>query len=289
MRKILITGATGVVGKGTIEHLLKKGFPASQIVGLARNAEKAEELLAKGIEIRIGDYFDYNSLLRAFEGIDKVMLISAHSFTDRFTQHYNAITAARQAGVKHIVYMSIMRKEGSGFIMPEVTESDIFSEQTLRASGVDYTLLFHPPFTEVLPFYYGFKPYQNGLKLPEGKGKMAPTTRDELAEAHAVILSQPGHENKTYTLSGNEAISFADIAQILSDVKGEPVPYTIITAQEYNDLRSAEGIPAHLTGFVTDWVVAINSGEYDYQPGDLERLLGRKTATFREFIERSQV
>lgn len=241
--------------------------------------------MEKGIEIRIGDYFDYDSLLQAFKGIDKVMLISAHAFTDRITQHYNAITAARQVGVKHIVYMSIMRKAGSGLVMPEVTESDIFSEQTLKASGLDYTILFHPPFTDVLSFYYGLKPYENGFKLPDGKGKMAPATRDELAEAHAVVLSQPDHENKTYILSGSEAVSFADIAQILAEVKGEPVPYTTITAQAYNELRASEGIPAHLTGFVTDWVIAINSGEYAEQPGDLERLLGRKTRTFREFVE----
>jgi uncharacterized protein YbjT (DUF2867 family) len=73
--KILITGATGVVGKATIEHLLKKDVPASQIIGLARSSEKAEELLKKGVEIRNGDYFDYDSLLRAFVGVDKVMLI----------------------------------------------------------------------------------------------------------------------------------------------------------------------------------------------------------------------
>src|SRR5690606_29886212 len=105
---------------------LKKGVPAKQIIGLSRKKEGTEALTAQGVEVRFGDYFDYESLLRAFEGVDKVMLTSAVAFTDRFTQHYNAITAARQAGVKHVVYMAIMRKEGSGRIMPEVTKSDLF-------------------------------------------------------------------------------------------------------------------------------------------------------------------
>lgn len=284
MAKILVTGVTGVVGKGTVEHLLKKGVPASQIVGLSRKKEEIEDLAAKGIEVRFGDYFDYDSLLRAFEGIDKVMLTSTIAFTDRFTQHYNAITAARQAGVKHVVYMSIMRKEGSGRIMPGITESDLFTEQVLRSSGLDYTILYHPPFTDLLSAYYGPDPYENGIKVPANNGKMAPATRDELAEAHAEILSAPGHENKTYSLGGSDAVSFADIAKILAAIKGQPVPFTTIAAEEYIDMKVTQGFPRNVAEFITNWVVAIEEGEFTYQSGDMERLLGRKTKTFREHI-----
>ena len=174
MIKTLVTGATGVMGKSTIKHLLKKGVPASQVIGLARNKEKLKDLAAKGVEIREGDYFDYDSLLRAFEGVEKIMLTSAIAFTDRSTQHYNVITAARQMGVKHVVYMSIMRKEGSGRIMSEVTESDLFTEQVLKSSGLDYTILYHPPFADLLSAYYGPNPYENGINVPANNGKMAP-------------------------------------------------------------------------------------------------------------------
>lgn len=285
MTKILVTGATGVVGKSTVEHLLKKGVPASHIIGLSRKKENLEDLTAKGVEVRVGDYFDYNSLLRAFEGVDKVMLTSAIAFTDRSTQHYNAITAARQAGVKHVVYMSIMRKEGSGRIMPEVTESDLFTEQVLKSSGLDYTILYHPPFADLLSSYYGPNPYENGIKIPANHGKMAPATRDELAEAHAEILSTPGHENKTYSLGGSYSISFSDIAKILSEIKGQPVSFTAITAEEYIDGIVAQGVARHVAEFITSWVLAIEGGEFEYQSGDLERLLGRKTKTFRELME----
>lgn len=285
MTKILVTGATGVVGKSTVEHLLKKGFPASQIIALSRKKENLENIAAKGVEVREGDYFDYNSLLRAFKGVDKIMLTSAIAFTDRSTQHYNVITAARQARVKHVVYMSIMRREGSRRIMPEITESDLFTEQVLKSSGLAYTIVYHPPFMDTLPFFYGSNPFENGIRISAKNGKMAPATRDELAEAHSEILSTPGHENKTYSLSGSYSISFSDIAKILSEIKGQPVYFTTTTAEEYIEGIVSQGVARHVAEFITSWVVAIEAGEFVYQSGDLERLLGRKTKSFKEYME----
>lgn len=285
MSKILVTGVTGVIGKGTVEHLLKKGVPASEIIGLSRKKEALTDLIAKGIEVRLGDYLDYDSLLQAFKGVDKVMLTSTVAFTDRFTQHYNVITTARQAGVKHVVYMPVIRKVGSGRIMPEITESDIFTEQVLKSSGLDYTIVYHPPFTDVLSIYYDPHPYENGIKIPAANGKMVPATRDELAEAHAEILSAPGHEKKTYSLGGSDAISFADIAKILAEVKGKHVPFSTITAEEYIDGMVAKGTPNKVAEFLTSWVVAIEEGEFEHHSGDLERLLGRKPKTFKEYID----
>jgi NAD(P)H dehydrogenase (quinone) len=200
MSKILVTGITGNIGKSTVEHLLRKGVPPSDIIGLLRKNDGIADLISKGVEVRIGDYLDYDSLLQAFNGVDKVMLTSAVAFSDRFTQHYNVITAARQARVKHVLCMSIMRKEGSSRMMPEITESDLFTEQVLKSSGLDYTIIYHPPFTDVLSIYYDSDPYQNGIRVPASHGKMAPATRDELAEAHAEILSTSGHEKKIYSL-----------------------------------------------------------------------------------------
>jgi len=284
MTKILVTGVTGVVGKGTVEHLIKKGVPENQIIGLSRKKEGIEELAAKGVEVRFGDYFNYDSLIQAFAGIDKLMLTSTVAFTDRFTQHYNAITAARQAGVKHIVYMSIMRKEGSGRTMPEITESDLFTEQLLKSSGLDYTILYHPPFMDLLSFYYGSNPYENGIKVPASNGKMAPATRDEISEAHAEILSTQGHENKSYSLSGSDSVSFSDIAKILEELTGQTVDFTNITSEDYINLIVAQGPPRHVAEFITSWIVAIQEGEFENQSGDLEGFLGRKSQTFREYI-----
>ena len=116
MSKILVTGASGQIGRKTLQRLLERRS-ASELVGFARDPSKAGDLAAAGIEIRAGDYFDYASLLRAFDGIEKVLLVSAHGFTDRNTQHYNVITAAREAGVEHVLYTPIIRKDGSEFVM----------------------------------------------------------------------------------------------------------------------------------------------------------------------------
>jgi NAD(P)H dehydrogenase (quinone) len=284
MSKILVTGATGMLGRKVIKHLLKR-ISANQIVALVRDAEKGIDLSEKGVEVRVADYFNYDALLKAFEGVEKVLLIGSHSFTDRFTQHYNIITAARQAGVKHVVYNSIMRKNR---LFPDISDSDIFSEQTLKASGLTYTILRQTPFAEVLHFYYGFTPYEKGFRLTKGNGKMAPVTRDDLAEAEAVVLMTEGHENKSYDLTGSEAISFADIAKILEDVKGLPVPYEVISDEEYKEMRIGEGIPPFMSEFAFNWVDFINSGEYDGSPEVIEQLLGRKTMTLRAYLESTQ-
>lgn len=145
--------------------------------------------------------------------------------------------------------------------------------------------LYHPPFTDALSFYYDSDPYVNGIKVPANNGKVATATRDELAEAHAVILTTPGHENKTYSLGGSSSISFADIAKTLADIKGQPVSFTTITAEEYIDGMVVKGVPRHVAEFIAGWVLAMEAGEFEYQSGDLQRLLGRKTKTFREYIE----
>jgi NAD(P)H dehydrogenase (quinone) len=283
MGKIIVTGASGHIGKHTFAPLLKRN-PASNVIALVRDPTKADDLAALGIEIRKGDYFDYDSLVRAFEGIEKVMLVSAHAFTDRNTQHYNVITAARQAGVKHVVFMSINRKEGSGFTMPEVTPTDLFAEATLKASGLNYTIVRHPPFLDVIQFYIGDKAYERGVQMPPGDGKFTAVTREDLAEAHAVILSELGHENKTYTLTGYKPVSFADVAGILGKTRNVEVPYSFISDQDYIDRLTAKGFPLPLAEFVHLWVVGMSNGEWDEVTGDLETLLGRKPKAPTEFF-----
>jgi NAD(P)H dehydrogenase (quinone) len=283
MTKILVTGASGNLGRKTLQHLLDR-HPASDLVGLVRDPAKAIDLAAEGIEIRTGDYVDYESLVRAFSDVDKVMLVSAVAFTDRNLQHYNAITAARQAGVEHIAFNPIIRKEGSDFALPGITADDIFAEQTLKASGLTYTILRHPPFLDTLPFYIGANAYESGVRVPAGDGKVAAASRDDLAEAAAVVLTEPGHENRTYSLHGDPAVSFADVAQILSANRGVPVPYIAGSDEEHISNLVAAGLPEPAVGFALAWVHGVNAGEWADQTGDLEKLIGRTPTTAAEFL-----
>ncbi|PKA44097.1 SDR family oxidoreductase [Rhizobium sullae] len=283
MGKILVTAASGYLGRKTLQHLLKRR-PASDLIGLARDPQKAADLAAQGIEIRKGDYFDYDSLLNAFADVEKLMLISCAPFTDRNTQHYNAITAARQAGVKHVAYTAIIRREGSNFNLSECTAPDIFAEQTLKASGLTYTIVRQPAFLETFQFQFGDKVYEKGLRVPAGDGKQAPASREDIAEAQAVVLTEEGHDNKTYSLTGEPAVSYADIAQILSDARGVPVPLIPVTDEEYMANYAAEGLPEPYAAFALEWVHAVNLGEWGDLTGDLERLIGHKPLTTAEYL-----
>ena len=283
MAKILVTGATGNIGQKTLQYLLKR-LPASDLVGLARDPARAADLAVAGIEIRQGDYYDRDGLVRAFEAIDKLMLVSATAFTDRNTQQQNVISAARQAGVKHIVYMPIIHEAGSAFTLPDINEQDLFVEKELKASGLACTLAGHPPFIESIPFYIGGNPLETGVHAPAGMGKARYASRDDLAEAHAVVLSEDGHAYKTYALYGDAAISFADIAQILSDISGKPVSFSVGSDQDYIDHLMAAGLPEPAARFALGWVQGINAGEWGGKTGDLEKLLGRKPMAAAEFL-----
>lgn len=288
MSKILVTGATGNIGRMTLLHLLKR-LPASKLVGLARDPSKAKDLTDKGIEIRQGDYLDRDGLVRAFAGIGKVMLVSATAFTDRNAQHDNVITAAKLAGVEHIVYMPIIRKAGSAITLPQITEEDSFVVDRLKASGLTYTLVAHPPFLENVESYAGGNAYETGVFAPPGDGKAGYALRDELAEAHAIVLSQEGHENRSYALQGGPAVSFADVAQIMSEISGSQVEFHAVSEQDYVARLATAGLPEPAANFVLAWVKGVNAGEWDSQSGDLERLLGRRPTTPSEYLRHRHV
>lgn len=283
MSKILVTGVSGVIGRQTILHLLKKR-PASDLIGLVRDPAKAEDLAALGVELRQGDYLDRESLDRAFAGVERLMLTSTHAFTDRKTAHANVIDAAVQAGVRHLVYMPIYHKAGSTFTMKEITEEDIFSIEKLRSSGLAYTLVQHPPFLEPAIMYAGPNAVETGVRVPAGNHKFTAATRDDLAAAHATVLAEPGHEGKTYYLSGAPAISWADIARMLSEIHGKDVPYIAISDEEYIKSMQGLGFPDFVAPFILKWVQGMNQGEWEEVTSDLETLIGRKPTTPAEYL-----
>jgi NAD(P)H dehydrogenase (quinone) len=282
----MVTGASGFTGRKTLEHLLKRK-PAAELIGLARDPEKAKDLAALGIEIRQGDYMDRASLNRAFQGVEKLMLTSTHAFTDRNAAHENALDEAVSAGVQHVVIMPIYRKPGSTFTMKEITAEDEFTEQKLLSSGLVWTVARHPPFLDNLGFYHGFKAQETGVHIPDGPGKVAAATRDDLAAAHAAILAEPGHENKSYVLMGDPAVSFREIAGLIAKAAGLEVPYVPLSDEDYMALvtRTA-GVPAFVAEFALAWVKGINQGEWEQVTPDLEALIGHKPKSAAEFYAR---
>jgi NAD(P)H dehydrogenase (quinone) len=283
MSKILVTGASGALGTKTLQHLLDRR-PAGDLAGLVRDPAKAADLAAAGVELRTGDYLDPASLRRAFAGVDKLLLVPTQAFTDRRTAHANVIDAAVDAGVRHVVYTPIIREQHSTFSMKEVTAEDEFTLAKLAESGLSYTLAGHPPFLDVITSFLGGDPYENGVRVPAGDGRFAAASRDDLAAAQAALLTEEGHEGKTYRLTGAPAVSFAEIAEILSTIHGAEVPYVPVSDEEYLSIMRAAGLPDVAAEFVLSWVRGMNAGEWEAKGDDLETLISRSPTAAAEFL-----
>jgi NAD(P)H dehydrogenase (quinone) len=282
---ILVTGATGHFGKATISYLLKKGIPAGSIAALVRDEAKATELKEKGIIIRKGDYGDYSSLVKAFSGVDKLLLVSATDIANRLKQQENAVKAAKEAGVKFIAYTSFERKnETDSSPIAFVAHSHISTEEFIKASGIPYTILRNNIYMDVLPMFLGEKVLETGVYWPAGTTKSAFVLREEMAEAAATVLTGEGHENKTYRISNTANVSFDDVAAILSNISGKTVPYINPSPEEYKAALSAAKVPAEYIGMFAGFAEAIKQGEFESSATDLEKLLGRKPATLEQYL-----
>ncbi|GAB4020996.1 SDR family oxidoreductase [Spirosoma migulaei] len=279
---ILITGATGGLGHQIIDVLLTT-TPATEIAALVRHVNKATDLVKRGVDVRQADYFDYPALVQAFRGIDKVLLVSAVAFTDRVRQHRNVIDAAKQAGVKHLFYTSIQRS--TNFVMPQVTESDLATEAYLKASGLTYTILKNGYYFEGLGFLIGSEVPDTEIRFPASEGKIAFVKRAELAAATAALLTSEGHDNQDYTLSGSETYSFHDIARELSALAGRPIAYQSSELAPYIAQKVAAGFPDFVANFLAQWGAATQHGMLAGTHDTVERLLGRKPTSLREYLK----
>ncbi|MFD2718208.1 SDR family oxidoreductase [Hymenobacter monticola] len=279
---ILVTGATGGLGHETIDFLLKT-TPAAEIAALVRDAGKATDLVERGVDVRQADYFDFPALVQAFQGVEKVLLVSAVAFTDRVQQHRNVIDAAKEAGVKHLFYTSIQRN--SDFVMPQVTESDLATEAYLKASGLVYTILRNGYYFEGLGYLIGTEVPDAEIRFPAGEGKIAFIKRTELAAATATLLTSEGHDNQEYTLTGSEAYSFHDVARELSALADRPITYKSSETATYIAQTIAAGFPDFVATFFAQWGDAAKHGMLAGTDDTVERLLGRKPTSLREYLK----
>jgi NAD(P)H dehydrogenase (quinone) len=282
MAKILVTGATGALGRQTLEFLLSR-VPASDVAALARDPQKLEDLAQRGVDVRRGDYLDQASLERAFAGIDRLMFISTVMFTDVMAQHRNIIAAAQAAGVKHIVYTAIQRREGSDFKISQVSDMDAQTEAALAAVNVDVTIVRNAMYMDMLPSILCVDASKR-IRVPTCDTPAAFVSRRDLGEANAVILTTEGHGGRTYTFSGGVAVSMTDIAKILSTAPGQPVQFEDVSVDEFVTERVAAGLPEPVAVFLSNWFQAIAVGEFADVSGDLAQVLGRPPVTPQEFL-----
>ncbi len=281
---ILVTGATGNFGRAAIEFLLEKGCKSSEIVGFVRDRNKGRDLLEKKIELREGDYRDHASLLKAFQGIDKILLVSSNDTIDRTLQHANVINAAVNAGVRYLAYTSIDRWKDDRSFVSVITKSHRETEDILKKSELTYTLLKNTLYADGLPGFIGNGVDRNEISLPAGNGLVPYATRMDMAEAAANVLLSDAHNNKEYAISGDTLYSFSDIARILSEITGRDIKYTSGLRNLFIEQRTKEGLPAEYAEIIAQFAEAIDKGEFQTHHTDLPALLGRKPALLKDFF-----
>ncbi len=286
MSKILVTGATGGLGSAVVNALLAK-TEASNIAVLVRDAAKVEALKEKGVSILVGDYSDFDSLVAAFQGIDKLYFVSGNDIHNRIPQQENVVKAAVAAGVKHVVYTSFQRKnETATSPIAFVAEGHLKTEEWLKASGLTYTILKHGLYTDLLPMFVGEQVLETGvIYQPAGDGKTAFALRTDMAEAGANVLTSEGHENKIYDITGAKTYSYQDIANIISEITGKQIVYVSPSVEEFTKTLTEVGVPAEYIGLFAGFSGAIKEGEFDEVSSDLSDLLGRTPVDAETFLQ----
>lgn len=270
--KILVTGATGQFGGQVIKHLLGL-VDASQIAVSVRDPQKATHLTEKGIEVRQGDFEDYEALVKTFAGIDKLLIVSTDGDNvTRIRQHGHAVKAAEAAGVKHIVYTSVGNAQNSTLSLAEVHR---FTEEAIRQTGIAYTFLRNNWYLE-----NEMGNIQNALTgtpwvSATGDGKIGYTLRSEYALAAAQVLAGQDHDFKTYELS-NEPVTQETLVKVLEQVTGKSIAYVGVTEEAYSEGLKSAGLPDFVVELLTGFQSAMKAGALDVQSTDFELLLGRK-------------
>ena len=280
---ILVTGATGHLGSAVVSHLLKD-TAANNIVGFARDENKAKHLKEKGIEVRMGNYDDISSLDLAMKGIEKVLLISGNGPT-RLQQHKNVVAAAKKAGIKHITFTSIALKDIKTAALRSLMEDLYQAEDYIKESGLTYTVLRNTLYLGGTPLFGGEKIFKTGINLPTGDGKVPFALRREMGEATANVLLQNGHENQTYEITGSDLYSYGDVAHELSALSGRTVIYSDADPVTFPTQLKEFGLPAIVVLLVTGFSADVKNHQFEIVTKDLEKLLGRKPASLKEGLK----
>lgn len=278
---IAITGATGQLGRLVLQNLLKT-VPASQIVAAVRSPEKAADLAALGVQVRQADYAQPATLEAAFQGVDKLLLISSSEVGQRAPQHAAVIAAAQKAGVKQIAYTSILRADTSPLgLAAEHKET----EAMLRASGIPFVLLRNGWYTEN---YTASVPaaLQYGAVMGSAKdGRIASAARADYAAAAAAVLTKDGQAGQVYELAGDTAYTLSELAAEISQQSGKPVVYNDLPEAAYAAALVQVGLPEGFAALLADSDVGASKGGLFDDGHQLSQLIGRPTTPLADVVK----
>jgi NAD(P)H dehydrogenase (quinone) len=293
--KIAITGASGQYGRLATDRLIERGL-ASDLILITRTPVKLADRARAGCSVRYGDFDKPETLPVALRGAHKLLLISGTRVGARIPQHKAAIDAAAAAGVQHIVYTSFVNvEEGNPAI---VTRDHRTTEQMIRASGAAFTFLRDAHYADAMILNAGPGFIASGAWVTSTAGaREAMVWREDCVNCAVAVLTQSGHENRAYPITGPNRESFAEVAAMLAEIVGVPIRLietddpgmyahfdSLGIPRQPVDDRSVGGIPWNSDDMVS-FERAIREGFLDVCTDDVERLTGRRARSVRELIE----
>lgn len=270
---IVVTGATGALGRLVVEELLQQ-VPAGSVAVVVRSKEKAADLAERGVEVRIADYNAPETLAGAFRSGDRVLLISGNEVGRRVPQHLAVIEAAKAAGVAQLAYTGILGGPEADF---DLAAEHKVTEQAVLDSGLPYTFLRNGWYHENYTGHLGAVLQHGAVVGSAGEGRIASAARADYAAAAAAVLTGEGHLNQVYELSGDTAWSLAEYAAEVAAQTGKEVVYTEVPADTHLSVLTGAGVPEGFAALLVDVDAAISRGRLAHTGGDLSRLIGRPT------------
>lgn len=272
---LVVTGATGALGRATVSNLLKR-VDATRIGVSVRDPDKAKDLAAAGIRVRHGDFAKPETLASAFEGAHTVMIVSVMAAGEvAMRQHRAAIDAAKAAGVQRIVYTSQMGANPSSPFPPMPDHAA--TEEALRASGVAFTSLRNGFYAASARALFGHA-MQTGELVAPADGPVAWTAHDDLAEAAAIAMTTDELDGVTPPLTAREAIDLERVAAIMSARR------IVISDDEYAAGLRTRGMPEHAVRLMLGMFAAMRLGQFAMTDPTLARVIDHEPRTFGDFM-----
>ena len=280
---LLVTGASGHLGRRVVE-LLQESYNGP-IVAATRTPDKLNGFKGRNVTVRRADFEDPASLDEAFAGVDRLLLISTDAVDApgrRIKQHTNAIEAAERAGVKHIVYTSIMHSgpQSPAFVVPDHRAT----EASLAESRMGWTVLRENIYTDLQLMSVGQALQSGTLANAIGDGKAAYITREDCARAAAAALSSSFEGRRTLDITGPAAVSQTDIAALASELSGREIRYAPLDVETLVGYMTGAGMPRPVAEAYATFDVATAQGEFAAVSSAVEDLTGRKPQSVAEFL-----
>ncbi|MFF2085158.1 SDR family oxidoreductase [Nocardia sp. NPDC058176] len=264
---IAVTGASGQLGRLVVEALLSEG---QRPVAIVRDPAKVADLAERGVEVRQASYDDPAALDTALAGVERLLLISGSEFGQRVAQHTNVIRAAERAGVRLLAYTSIANASENSMILAQEHRA---TEDVLATATVPTVLLRNGWYWENFAAGLAHAAQTGVLVGASGDGRISGATRADYATAAAKVLTTDGHEGRVYELGGDDALTGADLAALVTRVADRPVRYENLAEADYAAVLRGAGLPDAFAATLADADTGMAAGLLEVRSGDLRKLL----------------